>query len=136
MSEAVGTKSRLLLNPRRRMECVSPKGKCDEACQQQKAATDRDQNMRVRHLGTSQLRSIMRRDMRRNLAIDALQKLICPAGRRRTARKVAGTALCPPFDSREVVKPLGCCLSSCGSSRRSTVTRIINKTLSTIETEN
>ncbi|WP_194472205.1 hypothetical protein [Bradyrhizobium sp. CCBAU 51753] len=50
MSEAVGARFRLLLNARRRMECVSPKGKCDEASQQQKAATDRDQEMRERHL--------------------------------------------------------------------------------------
>ncbi|MEY9322544.1 hypothetical protein ABIF29_009343 [Bradyrhizobium elkanii] len=34
------------------MERVSPKGKCDEASQQQKAATGRDQDMRERHLGT------------------------------------------------------------------------------------
>ncbi|MHC2330892.1 hypothetical protein ACVIW0_000181 [Bradyrhizobium sp. USDA 4454] len=44
----------------------------------------------------------MRRDMRRNLAIQCISKLICPAGRRRTARKVAGTALCAPFDFRQV----------------------------------
>ncbi|MGY3694628.1 hypothetical protein ACVIGA_004708 [Bradyrhizobium sp. USDA 3240] len=135
-SEAVGAESRRLLNPSRRMECVSPEGKCDEACQQQKAATGREQEMRERHLGNPKLRSILRRDTHRSLAINALHKLICPAGRRRTARKVAGTVLCPPFDSREVVKPLGCCLSSCGSSRRSSVTRIVDKTLSTIETKN
>jgi hypothetical protein len=118
------------------MERVSPEGKCDEAGEQQKAATGRDQEMRERHLGTSQLKGFMRSDMRRNLAIKSTSKLICPAGRRRTARKVAGTALCPPFDFREVVQPLGCCLSSRGSSYRSMATRIIDKTLSTIETEN
>ncbi|MCP2214848.1 hypothetical protein [Bradyrhizobium elkanii] len=134
--EAVGAESGLLLNPRRRMERVSPEGKCDEASQQQKAATGRDQDMRERHLGTSQLKGFMRSDMRRNLAIKSTSKLICPAGRRRTARKVAGTALCPPFDFRAVVQPLGCCRSSRGSSHRSMVTRIIDKTLSTIERKN
>ena len=78
MSEAVGAESRLLLNPRRRMERVSPEGKCDEACQQQKAAADRDQEMRERHLGTSQLRSFMRREMHRNLAIKCTSKIDLP----------------------------------------------------------
>ncbi|WP_159450494.1 hypothetical protein [Bradyrhizobium mercantei] len=50
MDEAVGIQSRRLLNPRRRMQRVSPKGKGDEASQQQTAATGRDQKMRERHL--------------------------------------------------------------------------------------
>ncbi|MCC8974638.1 hypothetical protein [Bradyrhizobium brasilense] len=56
------------------MERVSPKGKCDEASEQQKAATGRDQDMRERHLGTSQLKGFMRSDMRRNLAIKSTSK--------------------------------------------------------------
>jgi hypothetical protein len=91
------------------MERVSPKGECDEAGQQQRNGTDRDQEMREGHLGKSRLISVTSCGARCTAAwqSNALQELICPAGRRRTARKVAGTALCPPFDFREVVKPLG-----------------------------
>jgi hypothetical protein len=128
------------LDASRRVQRVSLKNKSHEAGNQQQS-TGRDQAMREGHSGNP----IGELEHRAKCAgvtptiKQAVQKVDVPSDRRRTARLtwVSGSEPVQSLVSEALkVRAVLYCLSSSGSSRHSTVIRIIDKILAAIERKN